>query len=49
MKNGEIIGTRGSTGHSILIDARFELPYGKFMTAISKISSKKENVFVFSP
>lgn len=28
MKNGEIVGTRGSTGHSILIDARFELPYG---------------------
>lgn len=29
MKNGEVIGTQSPTGHDILIDARFELPYGK--------------------
>ena len=29
MKNGEIIGTQAPTGHVILVDARFELPYGK--------------------
>ncbi|KAL5004186.1 hypothetical protein ScPMuIL_017642, partial [Solemya velum] len=27
MHNGEIAGTRTPTGHSLLIDARFELPY----------------------
>ncbi|KAL3866052.1 hypothetical protein ACJMK2_043393, partial [Sinanodonta woodiana] len=27
MQNGEVMGTRGPTGHSVLIDARFELPY----------------------
>ena len=29
MRNGEVIGTQTPTGHSVLIDARFELPYGK--------------------
>lgn len=28
MKNGEVIGTQTPTGHSVLIDVRFELPCG---------------------
>ena len=28
-RNGEVVGTRGPTGHSILVDVRFELPYGE--------------------
>ena len=27
--NGEIVGTRFHTEHSVLLDARFELPYGQ--------------------
>ncbi|XP_048250528.1 protein unc-13 homolog B-like isoform X1 [Haliotis rufescens] len=27
MQNGEVIGTQHQTGHNVLIDARFELPY----------------------
>ena len=29
MQNGEIKGTRYPTGHNVLIDARFEIPYGR--------------------
>ena len=29
MKNGEVMGTQSPTGHTVLIDARFELPYGE--------------------
>jgi hypothetical protein len=29
MRDGEVVGTKTATGHAILIDARFELPYGK--------------------
>ena len=29
MRNGEVIGTQTPTGHSCLVDARFELPYGR--------------------
>jgi hypothetical protein len=29
MRNGEVIGTQAPTGHSVLVDARFELPYGE--------------------
>ena len=29
MKNGEVIGTQAPTGHTVLLDARFELPYGE--------------------
>ena len=28
MRNGKVTGTRFPTGHTILLDARFELPYG---------------------
>ena len=30
MQNGEVKGTRYPTGHSVLIDARFEIPYGRY-------------------
>ncbi|XP_023214439.1 protein unc-13 homolog A-like [Centruroides sculpturatus] len=30
MANGEVVGTKIPTGHSILIEAHFELPYGMF-------------------
>ncbi len=29
MRDGQVVGTKTSTGHELLIDARFELPYGK--------------------
>lgn len=32
MQNGEITGTKFPTGHKCLLDARFELPYGKNMS-----------------
>lgn len=28
LMNGEVVGTKTPTGHSILLDCRFELPYG---------------------
>ncbi|ESP01324.1 hypothetical protein LOTGIDRAFT_111796, partial [Lottia gigantea] len=38
IQNGEIMGTRLASGHHILIDARFELPYGKsFRTLFQKM------------
>jgi hypothetical protein len=30
MVNGEIGGTRDSTGHMLLLDLHFELPFGKY-------------------
>ena len=29
MRDGEVVGTKTPTGHSLLIDCRFELPFGK--------------------
>lgn len=29
IRNGEVVGTRHPSGHSLLVDARFELPGGK--------------------
>ncbi|KAG8236058.1 hypothetical protein J437_LFUL011981 [Ladona fulva] len=29
MEDGEVVGTKGSTGHSLLVDCRFELPFGE--------------------
>ena len=29
MKNGEVVGTKTPTGHCILLDCRFETPFGK--------------------
>lgn len=28
MRDGQVVGTKNPTGHELLIDARFELPYG---------------------
>ncbi|VDN84983.1 unnamed protein product, partial [Brugia pahangi] len=30
-RNGQTVGTSRPTGHSILVDVRFELPYGLFL------------------
>ena len=30
MEGGRIVRTRNPTGHAVLVDARFELPCGKF-------------------
>lgn len=30
MRDGQVVGTKTATGHALLIDARFELPYGKW-------------------
>lgn len=29
MMDGEVVGTKNPTGHSLLLDCRFELPFGK--------------------
>ena len=29
LKGNDIVGTKNPTGHSLLIDCRFELPFGK--------------------
>jgi hypothetical protein len=29
MTDGEVVGTKNPTGHSLLVDCRFELPFGK--------------------
>lgn len=29
MRDGEVVGTKMATGHSLLVDCRFELPFGK--------------------
>ncbi|CAK5113291.1 unnamed protein product [Meloidogyne enterolobii] len=34
--NGDIVGTLHSTGHSVLVDCRFELPYGKYLIFVKK-------------
>lgn len=31
MSDGVVTGTRCPTGHYLLIDARFELPFGKYI------------------
>ena len=34
LKNGEPIGTQTATGHYVLLDARFELPYGELTSSL---------------
>lgn len=29
MRDGEVVGTKNPTGDSLLVDCRFELPFGK--------------------
>lgn len=31
MRDGEVVGTKHPTGHSLLVDCRFELPFGKYL------------------
>nr|XP_022900512.1 protein unc-13 homolog B isoform X8 [Onthophagus taurus] len=31
MRDGEVVGTKCPTGHSLLVDCRFELPFGRFL------------------
>lgn len=30
MRDSEVVGTKNPTGHSLLVDCRFELPFGEF-------------------
>ncbi|XP_021922943.1 protein unc-13 homolog B isoform X11 [Zootermopsis nevadensis] len=30
MRDGEVVGTKNPTGHSLLVDCRFELPFGRY-------------------
>lgn len=32
MQNGVVVGTRNPTGDYLLLDCRFELPYGNLLT-----------------
>lgn len=34
-RNGQTVGTSRPTGHSILVDVRFELPYGLYQCNLS--------------
>ncbi|CAH1797365.1 unnamed protein product, partial [Owenia fusiformis] len=42
MKNGEVVGTQCPTGHSVLIDARFELPYDLPESEAAELQNKLE-------
>lgn len=33
MRDGEVVGTKNPTGHSLLVDCRFELPFGKYLAS----------------
>ncbi len=35
MRDGEVVGTKNSTGHVLLVDARFELPLGMSFSYIA--------------
>ncbi|KAK9871095.1 hypothetical protein WA026_011378 [Henosepilachna vigintioctopunctata] len=34
MRDGEVVGTENPTGHSLLVDCRFELPFGMYSELI---------------
>ena len=34
MENGVVVGTRNPTGDYLLLDCRFELPYGEFICSL---------------
>lgn len=36
-RNGQTVGTSNPTGHSILVDVRFELPFGKPLHRIPQL------------
>ena len=35
MENGVVVGTRNPTGDYLMLDCRFELPYGEFSTRLA--------------
>jgi hypothetical protein len=37
MRDSEVVGTKNPTGHSLLVDCRFELPFGEFLLSISAL------------
>lgn len=47
MMNGEVVGTKNPTGHSLLVDCRFELPFGEcplflaWVTVVNACSTSK--------
>lgn len=34
-RNGQTVGTRGPTGHNLLVDVRLELPYGMYIHSVT--------------
>lgn len=44
MRDGQVVGTKTSTGNALLIDARFELPYGKFKS-FTQLNSEIERKY----
>lgn len=43
-KNGMTVGTRNPTGHSVLVDLRFELPYGESPLLFSPCAKRPEGL-----
>lgn len=41
-RNGQTVGTSKPTGHNVLVDARFELPFGEFTTIVFTDQYSKE-------
>lgn len=37
-RNGQTVGTSRPTGHSVLVDVRFELPYGTLIRVLTQYS-----------
>lgn len=42
--NGEVVGTKGPSGHSLLVDARFELPYDLQPDEAAQLQQKLEEL-----
>ncbi|XP_031338361.1 uncharacterized protein LOC116167227 isoform X2 [Photinus pyralis] len=42
MRDGEVVGTKGPTGHSILVDCRFELPFDPENAEAGELQRKLE-------
>lgn len=36
MRDGEVVGTKNPTGHSLLVDCRFELPFGMYQAPVTR-------------
>lgn len=44
MENGEVKGTANPTGDSLLLDCRFELPWGAYCYTLTLLSSQSVDV-----